>query len=115
MTTPPVTSRRRSPPVLPILDVGRQAMCSSDDVTWLTGEARRVMAIAFGCGVGELENGDVRTTKEWLTGVISPACHAGEFVGRGTLWSSARRGLCVVPDPRCLLYNAADRNAKPWN
>ena len=44
-------------------DRGRQAMCSSIDVTWLTGEARRVMAIAFGCGVGELENGDVRTTE----------------------------------------------------
>ena len=43
---------------------GARVMCSPIDVTWLIGEARRVMAIAFGCGVGELENGDVRTTKD---------------------------------------------------
>ena len=54
LTTPPVTPRRRSLPVLPVCDRGRQAMCSSIEVTWLTGEARRVMTIAFSCGVGEL-------------------------------------------------------------
>ena len=58
------SSLHSSPPVLPIRDRRRQATCSSIGVTWLTGGARRVMAIAFGCGVGELENDDVRMTKD---------------------------------------------------